>query len=1123
MKKILLSLSVAFAISSINIDGALAYLPVEIINDTDFTFKGTVTYAGCPSSRFEIGPRWHGEKKTKPVADAMGSSFVGDLLYRAANMPTELPDSGLAKKLAKPVGQVNGRNVKKIEFGLLITGSKVLGVFEQLGGPKDWVAWDNNGNPPEKLVETHRDEWSVYLTNLAGKKLRIDLFSKKIFVNEKPVLGVKSQSNQSQQATSDMPVDFGERRFLPNVPEAFNISRYGNQVIGRRIWTDSSRGAFGWCLVTGINGALIDKNKKLVRTNMMGGGVIGYDSSGSIFSNFRLQSWGSGYRVFSYNELLTKMAATSIGKSPGFYFVNATDWPIAYSINQVGCLYHDVILPESSGPSTRRVDTGAVWFTLKFQVSPSQKDPTTDGDCVRSVSIFTAQVLFGAAVQAVTAGGGASFIAAVQGIASQSLGTAARSVITSAAVQIGAKFVASQALINAGSYAVDDPATSALLMAAGAALSANTSKQKPPVTRLRSGAITGWTPPSVITELKAGAQAVVGAVNEVSRYGTKVVQTLSLHSLVAAVMQEKMGQLNPEEQKNFLLNAQNYTDAFNDAKVQKALQNKFGTMALSFGDKTTGGGSGFAGLTMKGQYAGPPAPFRCKYMPSYLIYGGPKFSFNGVTGSLELKSNPLKVTKINNCGLAMMPGASLNGSSPVDFPTFGSDGDGRIGYYASIDCSHKDIETGNQSKKLQVVWWSGKIKIGESNFDGRWCLGGVLGRDNKPIVRMSAETNTKIRNRPVGTLGTLSQGSGLTHFTIENKESGNYYIDQMHVYAFSQHAYCRYSGPRKDEKWGQSGSCDFYEIPLLDDAANEVRFGGPNGRVYCLNGTGAIPPIPNLAAHVSSAGCPAQMKFDVKKLRVTVSKKVSEDFKAEVIKKRWDKLQRKIERINFTKTILGEMDLKNEMIMPSNVAYIQYDEGMFYYDRYLKSWSGWDDLLSEHHLRNWIKMKSTKQGELQLQHTASKETVTIDLFSKNIKWSPSGKRKTIEKLLRRPQTEKPDWEGTFESLLLSNTYGQRGYAPTGATAASGPRSKKQCLDSAVNNGAQFFYWIEKGVSSNVPQCYIYTKLREDKIPENWQKVPDSFQIFTYGVNDAAKQRFTYRTAPDIGWRYGQRP
>lgn len=93
------------------------------------------------------------------------------------------------------------------------------------------------------------------------------------------------------------------------------------------------------------------------------------------------------------------------GISPGFQFINRTDWPIAVKIGQVGCLYHDVIPP--GGTMTR--DTGAVWFTLSAAFSDG-KGMTKEQiftECVSPVYFTTMGVILSAA----TAGSAAGFVA----------------------------------------------------------------------------------------------------------------------------------------------------------------------------------------------------------------------------------------------------------------------------------------------------------------------------------------------------------------------------------------------------------------------------------------------------------------------------------------------------------------------------------------------------------------------------------------------------------------------------------------------------------------------------------------------------------------------------------------
>ncbi len=153
-----------------------------------------------------------------------------------------------------------------------------------------------------------------------------------------------------------------------------------------KTWTAQSRGA-----------CLIDK----ITANLSGGpSVVSYTSTGTSYSNFAIQPTGSGYRVFSEQEY-SKYTDNRQGKSPGFLIKNKTDWPLAISLNQVGCLYHDVV---GKGDVFKR-DTGAVWFTIGVNIQPDGQTKS-DWDCVKPVAEIVGTVLFAAAT-----GGYGAFVA----------------------------------------------------------------------------------------------------------------------------------------------------------------------------------------------------------------------------------------------------------------------------------------------------------------------------------------------------------------------------------------------------------------------------------------------------------------------------------------------------------------------------------------------------------------------------------------------------------------------------------------------------------------------------------------------------------------------------------------
>ncbi|MBT6583027.1 MAG: hypothetical protein HON77_01870 [Gammaproteobacteria bacterium] len=172
-------------------------------------------------------------------------------------------------------------------------------------------------------------------------------------------------------------------------------------------WQASSRGAFQWCLVTKITAKIIGDlpEETKIDSALIGGtkDVTAYKSSGTGYAEFHIRAFGDRYRIFSVNEY---KAATKSKRdmSPGFHLRNHTQWPINYSLDQVGCLYHGII-PAGAGeitykdgnpyltkPTTRTIDTGAVWFTLNAHIQPDQKDAYDDWDCATPVIELTADL-----------------------------------------------------------------------------------------------------------------------------------------------------------------------------------------------------------------------------------------------------------------------------------------------------------------------------------------------------------------------------------------------------------------------------------------------------------------------------------------------------------------------------------------------------------------------------------------------------------------------------------------------------------------------------------------------------------------------------------------------------------
>lgn len=133
---------------------------------------------------------------------------------------------------------------------------------------------------------------------------------------------------------------------------------------------------------------------------------------------------GIDWQLFSAHEANIPDQGTT-GKSPGFVITNKTKWPVAVSLSQVGCLYHDALRP---GQSMNRT-TGAVWFTVTAQIVPDGVDPNTDLACAIPVVEVVADVL-----EAALTAGAVSWAGLTAAAVEESVGPAAAYLIPTSAI-----------------------------------------------------------------------------------------------------------------------------------------------------------------------------------------------------------------------------------------------------------------------------------------------------------------------------------------------------------------------------------------------------------------------------------------------------------------------------------------------------------------------------------------------------------------------------------------------------------------------------------------------------------------------------------------------------------------
>ena len=158
-------------------------------------------------------------------------------------------------------------------------------------------------------------------------------------------------------------------------------------------WTATSNR--GSCLITSLSGSFVGSGQNFQ--------IVKYDSTGTGYWDFQVTAYSGTYRIFSRQEY-ANVADIRQGKSPGFYFVNYTAWPISYSLDQVGCLHHGIVPTGAYGAGgIMKADTGAVWFTLRMHLQPDGQNPQSDWDCVEPVADLVGDVALAALTGGVAA------------------------------------------------------------------------------------------------------------------------------------------------------------------------------------------------------------------------------------------------------------------------------------------------------------------------------------------------------------------------------------------------------------------------------------------------------------------------------------------------------------------------------------------------------------------------------------------------------------------------------------------------------------------------------------------------------------------------------------------------
>jgi hypothetical protein len=168
----------------------------------------------------------------------------------------------------------------------------------------------------------------------------------------------------------------GESKILGScMPDSFKVPA-GKNAKDAGHWLPTSRSpgdGRGSCLITEVRLSMINGPSGVTKPQ------DSYRSSGTSYHEFHILDRGSHYRVMSRAEVDAEKYANG---TPGFEITNKSAWPVTVSLDQVGCLYHDVIKPGATWKKT----TGAVWFTISANTSMDGVDHINELlDCVYPV------------------------------------------------------------------------------------------------------------------------------------------------------------------------------------------------------------------------------------------------------------------------------------------------------------------------------------------------------------------------------------------------------------------------------------------------------------------------------------------------------------------------------------------------------------------------------------------------------------------------------------------------------------------------------------------------------------------------------------------------------------------
>ena len=565
----------AFFITS----NVFAYPPVKVQNNTDWDYTVLIKYIGCKNDTAKVKRRstWTTDRGACLITAV--EAFNGNRLPEAkkdyAFMAKYKP---LVKRMAAAVAQGNKLEIYNIDNAMVM-----------LPGHSSYF---NGDLSPYESTGTSYSKFYINGYSRGAHKVLSEAEFKGDGTGY-PVVTIKNYTRANVYGEVEYSSEFC-------ADDTYTVRRATfdekGKLVKPGVWKALSRGV---CLVDGITADGYGANKEVPKRELLKK-ITPYDSTGTSYSQFGIQLYGGGYRVYGEEEFKTEQSRQNSVKSPGFKIHNRTNYPVNVSLEQAGCLYHGIINPEVDGGKPFVRNTGSIWFDVRAKLVPFGAPETSDWECIEPV----AQIVFDVATTLI---GNPGLATAIQN-AAKAGGKMVMNAIVGEAVKDVAKASTKELIKNALKAGVRKGST--YVVEKSALIINMTKRELAEAAAEQTGTFFA----------KQGGKFLIANVIPNQSFEVALDKT-AINKL------KKLSLLDPTSDIDEYSKAMDdYTDTFNELselqwEAAKPIRE----------------------VVRRAEFSGYEWPFRCDRMPEYEITGGPE--------ALDwTKGTPLIIRKLNTCG-----------------------------------------------------------------------------------------------------------------------------------------------------------------------------------------------------------------------------------------------------------------------------------------------------------------------------------------------------------------------------------------------------------------------------------------------------------------------------------------